>query len=64
MTWEGEAVITGAEMKEAIQESAAKYLQLFKDRGIPIGTDHLVEQEMKKLDDKVTYTFKWMRKER
>ena len=62
MSWDGEAVITGAEMEEAMSESAQKYLKLFSDRDIPLGPEWLVEQEMKKLDGKVTYTFRWMKK--
>jgi len=62
MNWEGQATITGAEMRAAIDSSAKEYLKLFDDRGIPIGSEWLVEQEMKKLDGKVTYTFKWAKK--
>tara|TARA_R110002094_G_scaffold157781_1_gene144014 strand:+ start:7456 stop:7656 length:201 start_codon:yes stop_codon:yes gene_type:complete len=62
MSWEGEAVITGEEMEKAITESSQKYLKLFSDRGVPIGPEWLVEQEMKKLDGEVTYTFRWKKK--
>jgi hypothetical protein len=63
MTWEyGEAVITGDEMEAAMTESSQAYLKLFSDRGVPIGTDHFVEQEVMRHNGKVTYTFKWMKK--
>tara|TARA_R110002096_G_scaffold243655_2_gene435802 strand:- start:401 stop:589 length:189 start_codon:yes stop_codon:yes gene_type:complete len=62
MSWEGEAVITGEEMEKAISASSQEYLKLFSDRGVPIGPEHIVEQEMLKLDGKVTYTFRWKKK--
>lgn len=61
-SWEGEAVITGDEMNQAIKKSSQEYLKLFSDRGIPIGPEWMVEQEMKKLDGKVEYVFRWMKK--
>ena len=62
MTWEGEATMTQDEMEAAMKVSAQEYLKLFNDRGIPLETDHLVEQERVEVDGEVVYKFKWMKK--
>tara|TARA_R110000851_G_scaffold133381_3_gene268209 strand:- start:11196 stop:11396 length:201 start_codon:yes stop_codon:yes gene_type:complete len=61
--WEGEAEITGAEVAATSGKSAETYLQLIRDRGVPIDPDYLVEMEMRKDEKGTVYYYRWMRKD-
>ena len=61
-TWEGKAEITSAEILATAGSSADSYLQLIRERGIPIGPDYLVEMELRKDDNGTVYKYKWMKK--
>lgn len=63
MNWTGAAVITKEEMREAIEDSAQAYLKLFDDKGVPLGDEWTVEQEMQTVDGEAVYTFKWAKNE-
>lgn len=54
MTWEGAAIV---EYEEFLLP-ADEYLQIFKDRGIPISPDYLVETER----CGTKFVYKWKRK--
>lgn len=62
--WEGQAQMTKAEILATAGASAESYLQLIKDKGIPIGPAWLVEMELRKDGDDSVYYYRWMRKDK
>ena len=62
MSWEGTAEITADEILATSNSSAEEYLQLIKERGIPISKDYLVEMEMRKDENGTVYLYRWMKK--
>jgi hypothetical protein len=62
--WEGQAQMTKTEILATAGASAESYLQLIKDKGIPIGPAWLVEMELRKDGDDSVYYYRWMRKDK
>lgn len=63
MTWTGEAEITAVEILATAGKSVESYLELIRERGIPIGPEWLVEMEMRKDEGGTVYQYRWMRKD-